>query len=67
MAEERYPELVHEIVGYTGTVIFLLREIEARLKEKMTLAWNTADSAKAMLQCLEEEMIKTLGILAQGR
>jgi hypothetical protein len=65
MAKERYPELVHEIVGSTGTVIFLLREIEARLKQKRTLACNEADSADAMLQCLEEEMIKTLGILAQ--
>jgi hypothetical protein len=67
MVEERYPELVHEIVGYTATVIFLSREIEARLKEKRAIHRVTADSADAMLQCLEEEMIKTLGILAQGR
>jgi hypothetical protein len=67
MAEERYCELVHEIMGYTGTVIFLLREIEARLKEKRTLAWEEMDGADRMLQCLEEEMVATLGFLAQGR
>jgi hypothetical protein len=54
MAEERYPDLVHEIV----------REIEARLKERRTLAWEEKNSADVMLQCLEEGMIKTLGIIA---
>jgi hypothetical protein len=34
---------------------------------KKTLAWEAMDSADAMLQCLEEEMIKMLGILAQGK
>jgi hypothetical protein len=37
------------------------------LKEKRTLAWYTMDSADAMLQSLEEEMIRVLEILAQGR
>jgi hypothetical protein len=64
MAKERYPELVHERVGYAGTVILLLREIESSLKEKRTIAWVTADSADVMLQSLEGEMIRMLGILS---
>jgi hypothetical protein len=67
MSEERYPELVHEIVGYAGTVILLLREIGSSVKEKRTIHWVTADSADAMLQRLEEEMIRMIGILTQGR
>jgi hypothetical protein len=63
MTEERYPELVYGI----GTVILVLREIESSLKEKRTLAWAMTDSADAMLQSLEEEMIRRLGILSQGR
>jgi hypothetical protein len=64
MSQERYSELIHEIVGYTGTVILPLRELESSLKEKRTIAWPTADSADAMLQSLEEQMIVMLGILS---
>jgi hypothetical protein len=67
MAEEKYIDLVNEIVGYSGTVILLLREIVVSLEEKREIHWFTEDRADAMLRSLEEEVLKLLGVLAQGR
>jgi hypothetical protein len=69
MAEERYFEITQEVIGYSGTVVHLLRVIEECLKERAALVapmtWITEDAMSRMLQGLKEAMERTLVILRE--
>jgi hypothetical protein len=67
MAEERYVELVNEIVEQSMVMVVWLQGLRDRLIEKREIYWFTDNRADIWLRSLEGEMLRMLGTLAQGR
>jgi hypothetical protein len=67
MTEERYVELVDEIVEQSMVMVIWSQGIWDHLIEKREIYWFTEDRSDIWLRSLEAEMLRTLGTLAQGR